>query len=83
MGNSPRSRTDQAPYSMWNYPYSSWLRHRNFLYDLPSIYPSYYSKHYYRYNDNARYMYYRNYLTYYSPLDRHWLTSTNKYANSY
>ncbi|KAL3993899.1 hypothetical protein ACH3XW_19515 [Acanthocheilonema viteae] len=40
MGTSPRSRTDKAPYSMWNYPYSSWLRYKNHLYDLPSIYPS-------------------------------------------
>ncbi|EJW88570.1 hypothetical protein WUBG_00516, partial [Wuchereria bancrofti] len=32
MGSSPRSRTDKAPYSMWNYPYSSWLRYKNHLY---------------------------------------------------
>ncbi|VDN90530.1 unnamed protein product [Brugia pahangi] len=81
MGSSPRSRTDKAPYSMWNYPYSSWLRYKNHLYDLPSIYPSYYSMHHYGYNDNARYLYYRNYFTYYSPLNRQWLKSTNKYGN--
>ncbi|VDK85565.1 unnamed protein product [Litomosoides sigmodontis] len=81
MGISPRSPTNKSARSMWNYPHSSWLRHRNKIYDLPSIYPSYYTTYYYRYNDNARYLFHRNYFTYYSPLNRHWLKTTNKYGN--